>query len=68
MALQFNRNGLRAIIAGKCSDTKDEGGEAAESLYPIAIAVADGIVTELYKVIDALRADFHYRHRCWRSR
>jgi len=68
MALQFNRNRLRAIIAGKCSDTKDEGGEVAESIYPIAIAVADGIVTELFKVIDALRADLHYRRRCWWSR
>jgi hypothetical protein len=50
MALQFSRNGLRAIIGGKPSDMKDEGGEAAESVFPIAIAVADGIVTELYKI------------------
>jgi hypothetical protein len=54
---------LRAITGGKVSDTKDEGGEVAE-IYPIAIAIADGIVTELYKVIEALRADLHYRrHR-----
>jgi len=47
---------------------KDEGGEAAESVYPIAIAVADGIVTELCKVIEALRADLHYRRTRWLSR
>jgi hypothetical protein len=54
---------LRAITGGKVSDTKDAGGETAE-IYPIVIAVADGIVTELYKVIEVLRADVHYRrHR-----
>ena len=68
MTLQFSRNRLRAIINGKPSDTKDEGGEPAGCVYPIAIAVADGIVTELYKVIDVLRADLHYRRRCWWSR
>jgi hypothetical protein len=68
MALRFSRNGLRAIIGGKPSDMKDEGGEAAESVYPIAIAVADGIVTELCKVIEALRADLHYRRTRWLSR
>jgi hypothetical protein len=51
---------LRAFTDGKVSDTKDEGGEAAE-IYSIAIAVANGIVTELYKVIEVLRADLHYR-------
>ena len=56
---------LRAIRGGKVSDTKDEGGEAAD-IYPIAMAVADGIVTELHKVLEVLRADLHYRlHRWW---
>jgi hypothetical protein len=56
---------LRVIRGGKISHTKDEGGGAAD-IYPIAVAVADGIATELHKVLELLRADWHYRrHRWW---
>jgi hypothetical protein len=41
--------------------------DQANRVYPIAIAVADGIVTKLYKVIETLRADLHSR-RWWWSR
>jgi hypothetical protein len=51
--LQLSRNGLRAITGGKIS----EGNDQADRVYPIATAAADAVVTELYKVIDELRAD-----------
>ena len=52
---------LRAITGAKVSEANDQ----AHRVYPIAIAVADGIVTKLYKIIEALRADLHYRLRLW---
>ena len=56
--LQLSRNKLRAITVAKVSDKKDdEPSETVDRVYPIATAVADGIVTQLYKVIDELRAD-----------
>jgi hypothetical protein len=52
--LQFSRDKLRAITVGKASDKKDD--EPSETVDRVSTAVADGIVTELYKVIDELRA------------
>jgi hypothetical protein len=58
MLLQFSKDRLRAITGGKVSDKKDdEPSEKVDRVYPIATTVADGIVTQLYKVIDELRAD-----------
>jgi hypothetical protein len=56
--LQFSKDRLRAITVGKVSDKKDdEPSETVDRVYPIATAVADGIVTQLHKMIDDLRAD-----------
>ena len=57
--LQLSRNGLRAITGGKISDGNDQ----ADRVYPIATAATDAVVTELYKVIDELRAD----REAWRE-
>ena len=53
--------GLRAITGTKVSDANHE----ADSVYPVAVAVANGSVTGLYKVMEALRADLQYRRRRW---
>jgi hypothetical protein len=52
---------LRSITGAKVSDANYE----ADRVYPIAGAVANGLVTGLYKVMEALRADLHYRRRRW---
>ena len=49
----------RAVTGGKVSEVNDQ----AHRVCPIA--VADGMVTKLYKIIEALRADLHYRLRLW---
>jgi hypothetical protein len=50
---------LRAITGAQVSDAR------ADRVYPIAVAVANGVVTGLYKVMEALRADLHHRRRRW---
>jgi hypothetical protein len=52
---------FRAITGAKASDANHE----ADRVYPIAVAVANGIMTGLYKVIEVLRADLQYRRRRW---
>jgi hypothetical protein len=53
--------GLRAIAGAKVSDANHQ----ADRVYRIAAAAANGIVTELYKAIEVLRADLHYWRRRW---
>jgi hypothetical protein len=54
---------LRAITGTKVSDASHQ----ADRVYRNAVAAANDIVTELYKAIEALRADLHYywRRRWW---
>lgn len=52
---------LRAITGAKVSDANHQ----VDRIYRIAVAAANGIVTELYKAIEVLRADLHYWRRWW---
>jgi hypothetical protein len=49
----------QAVTGAKVSEVNDQ----AHRVCPIA--VAGGMVTKLYKIIEALRADLHCRLRLW---